>query len=167
MATSNIRRITTGPCALNIIMDVFHRLGNSHSYFKFEGQDKGGKWPITVNSVSTNREADEDEVIITGFVMLNHRNRYQYHYFTANYNVRTRTGQATFEVTCRKCHAEVNEYGVCTVCDPCDRCNRKECNPHRSCCEVQPLLKGLPVDPEQIGCLAINFVGHFSLTNNS
>lgn len=122
-----VKQIENGPGELDIVIDVFRQISHHHPDFTFSGV----KMPVSISAIS--RSGAPDVIKIIGVVMLNDRNRHRYHDFTARYNTRTRSGEAEFETTCRKCGSEVNEYGLCISCDPCPRCDRKECQPHFSC----------------------------------
>lgn len=114
MSTVITDRITVGPGELDIMMSVFRRGGcHWHPTFTFE---EHGRVSVHVYTVS-GQDQEQDMVLITGFVFCNDRNHQRYHYFSASYNVQTRTGEATFEATCKKCGAEVNKYGFCETCE--------------------------------------------------
>lgn len=124
-----VKAIKDGPGELDIFMEIRRRSGHNHPKFTFNRD----KLPVSITSIGAAESDDPDAVDLVGYVLLNCSNQYQYHWFKARYNVRTRIGSAVFEITCRRCSAKVNEYGVCPNCDPCDRCHRRECQPKHSC----------------------------------
>jgi hypothetical protein len=114
MAASNVRSITAGPGELDICVFLFRRQWHRHSglTFTFDGL---GQLAACVESVAINWQQD-DAVNLAGIVYLDDHHRRR-HSFTATYNVRTRTGQATFEAKCRTCGADaLSERGFDHEC---------------------------------------------------